>query len=114
MVEKEKCTVVENLGGGKGRALVYHIQNKEQLGGVGRLYAKVVLEPGCSVGWHQHKGETEPYYIIKGAADFIDNDRSVTRVEAGDICSIEDGQYHSIENNYDENMEMIALIYNLI
>ncbi len=114
MVEKEQCTVKEHLGGGNGRALVYNIRSAEQLGGVGRLYARVVLEPGCSVGWHQHQGETEPYYILKGQADFIDNDGSVTKVGPGDICSIEDGQFHSIENNYDEPMEMIALIYNLI
>ncbi|OLU36382.1 cupin domain-containing protein [Ileibacterium valens] len=113
MVEKETCTVKENLGGGKGRVLVYNIVSSEKLGKVGRMYARVVLEPGCSVGWHQHNGETEPYYIIKGHADFIDNDKSITKVGPGDICTIEDGQYHSIENNYDENMEMIALIYNL-
>lgn len=114
MITKETCTVVDHLGGGKKQARVYHIVDKEKLGGVGRMYARVVLEPGASVGWHKHSGETEPYYILKGHADFIDNDGTKTKVGPGDICTIEDNQFHSIENNYDEDMEMMALIYNLL
>lgn len=113
MIRKEECQIVPNLGGGKGDAKVYHIQTKEELGKVGRLYAKVVLEPGCSVGWHQHKGETEPYYILDGEGTFIDHDGSKTLVHAGDICTIEDEQFHSIENNSDKPLSFIGLVYNL-
>ena len=67
---------------------------------------------GASVGWHQHVHDTEPYYILKGEADFIDNDKSVTKVGPGDCCIIEVGQYHSIENNSDSDVEFMALIYN--
>ncbi len=113
MIRKEVCTPVEHLAGGTGTAKVYHIQSREELGKAGRLYAKVVLDPGCSVGWHQHVGETEPYYILSGEGTFIDNDKSRTLVHAGDICTIEDGQFHSIENNSDKPLEFIGLIYNL-
>ena len=98
MVRKDNVLEVEHLGGGKGTA-------KEELLGHGRMYAKVVLPPGASVGWHQHVHDTEPYYILKGEADFIDNDKSVTKVGPGDCCIIEVGQYHSI-------VEFMALIYN--
>lgn len=113
MVKKETCTYAEHLGGGKGTARVYHIVSNENLKDAGRLYARVVLDPGCSVGWHQHKGETEPYYILKGEGVFIDNDQSRTIVHPGDICTIEDGHFHSIENNSNEPLEFMALIYNL-
>ena len=99
MIRKDNVLEVEHLGGGKGTAYVHHIVSKEELLGHGRLYAKVVLPPGASVGWHQHVHDTEPYYILKGEADFIDNDKSVTKVGPGDCCIIEVGQYHSIENN---------------
>lgn len=114
MIRKEQCRTVEGLAGGKGHVKLYDIQTSEELGGVGRLYARVVLEPGCSVGWHKHSGETEPYYILKGEATFVDNDGSRTLVHPGDICYLEDNQYHSIENNSDEDVEFMALIYNLI
>lgn len=113
MIRKEICTPVEHLGGGKGTAKVYHIVSKEELGPSGRLFARVVLDPGCSVGWHRHLHETEPYYILKGEGTFIDNDQSRTLVHAGDICTIEDGHYHSIENNSSEPLEFIGLVYNL-
>ncbi|MCF0259180.1 MAG: cupin domain-containing protein [Erysipelotrichaceae bacterium] len=113
MVKHESCTVVSNLGGGKGDAKMYHFVPKEDLHDAGRFFGKVVLEPGCSVGWHKHSGETEPYYILKGEGTFIDNDGSKTLVHPGDICTIEDNQYHSIENNSNEPLEFIGLIYNL-
>ena len=112
MIRKDNVLEVEHLGGGKGTAYVHHIVSKEELLGHGRLYAKVVLPPGASVGWHQHVHDTEPYYILKGEADFIDNDKSVTKVGPGDCCIIEVGQYHSIENNSDSDVEFMALIYN--
>ncbi len=114
MVKQEVRTDVEGLGGGKGTAHLYHILNKDQLGGIGRLYARVVLDPGVSVGWHKHSGETEPYYILSGEGTFIDNDGSRNTVHAGDICTIENNQFHSIENNSDKPLEFMALIYNLI
>ncbi|MDO4556992.1 MAG: cupin, partial [Lachnospiraceae bacterium] len=74
MIRKADIKEVEGLAGGKGPARVHHIISQEELMGHGRFYAKVVLPPGSSVGWHQHLKETEPYYILKGEADFIDND----------------------------------------
>lgn len=112
MVRKENIVPVEHLGGGKGTVYVHHIITKEELLGHGRLYAKVVLPPGTSVGWHQHLRDTEPYYILKGEADFIDHDRSVTRVCPGDCCLIQVGQFHSLENNSDSDVEFMALIFN--
>ena len=60
MIRKDNVLEVEHLGGGKGTAYVHHIVSKEELLGHGRLYAKVVLPPGASVGWHQHVHDTEP------------------------------------------------------
>lgn len=112
MVRKANIVNVEHLGGGKGTAIVNHIVSKEELLGHGRLYAKVILKPGTSVGWHQHNHDTEPYYILKGEADFIDNDRSVTKVGPGDVCIINVGEFHSLENNSDDDVEFMALIFN--
>ena len=112
MIRKADIKTVENVANGKGTVHFHHIVSKDELLGHGRLYAKVVLTPGASVGWHQHERDTEPYYILKGTPDFIDNDKSVTRLAPGDVCVSKVGQYHSIVNNTDEDVEFMALIYN--
>lgn len=111
MVRKERLVKVEGLAGGKGTAEVYHIVSDEELMGHARLYARVVLKPNSSVGYHQHVGETEPYLILKGKGVFIDNDGSRIDVGPGDVCVIKVGQSHGLENNSDEDLEFMALIY---
>lgn len=112
MVRRDSVVEVFGLAGGKGPAYVHHIVSQKELMGHGRMYAKVILPPGSSVGWHQHVNETEPYYILKGEADFIDTDRKVTRVKAGDVCVIRPGDFHSLENNSGADVEFMALVYN--
>lgn len=116
MVREVKGVEAEGLAGGKGKAIRYVIVQPEELNGHGRLYARIVLMPGSSVGWHQHVNDTEPYYILRGEGDFIEgdseNDRKVTRVHAGEVCVIRVGQWHSLENNSDGELEFMALIYN--
>lgn len=114
MVRKESFEVRTGMGGGtgKGEAYVCEIVSKEDLHGHGRLFAKIVLPPGSTVGWHTHEHETEPYYILSGEGDFHDSDGSVIKVHAGDICTIDFGGSHSMENNGTEDLVFIALIYN--
>ena len=112
MVRKTEVKMVEGLRGGKGTAEVHHIVTAEELRGHGKMYAKVVLAPHSSVGYHQHVGDTEPYYIHSGHGVFIDNDGSRIPVGPEDVCIIECGQSHGMENNSDEELVMMALVYN--
>ena len=113
MVRKAFLEKKEGLANGRGPAEVYHIVPKEELYGHGRMYAKVVLSPGSTVGWHQHIGETEPYYILEGEGIFTDNDGSKTHVFPGDVCTILPGQWHSMENaSQTESLAFMALIHN--
>lgn len=98
MVRKANVIEVAELAGGKGIAEVHHVISKEEFKGAGNMYAKVVLKPGASVGWHRHTGETEPYYVLQGRGIFVDNDGTRTEVGPGDCCIIEEGQCHAIEN----------------
>ena len=113
MVRKETAIIREKMGGnGIGKAYQYNIVSKEALHGHGRMFAKIVLPPGTTISWHQHIGETEPYYILSGVGDFTDNDGTVYKVTAGDICTIGFGESHALENNGTEDLVFIALIYN--
>ena len=57
-------------------------------------------------------GETEPFYILEGHGTFVEDDGTRVEVGPGDVCLIEPGQSHSMENNSDEDLVFMALIYN--
>ena len=111
MIRKPILVEKEHAQGGNGTAYNYCIATEEELLGAARLYARVVLPPGASVGVHTHTGETEPYYILKGTGMFTKTDGSVVEVHEGDCCIIEPGQSHGIANERDEDLEFMALIY---
>ena len=56
----------ENASGGKGYILIKRLLDDTELNGKCGLYAQVTIPPGCSLGIHEHKGESETYYILSG------------------------------------------------
>lgn len=112
MVRKAQVEVKKEVRGGKGEVEFHHIVSAAELNGHGSMYAMCRLKPGSSIGWHQHVGNTEPYFILEGRGIFVDNDGSRTEVGPGDVCVIEVGQSHSMENASDSDLVMMALIYN--
>jgi mannose-6-phosphate isomerase-like protein (cupin superfamily) len=101
--------VFPNRFGGKGEVQVTRILEMNELQGKGRLYARNLIKPGSSLGWHEHKGDIEAYYIIAGEGTVDDNGIKV-QVAAGDVVFTNNGESHSIENTGTENLEFIALI----
>ena len=97
------------MGGGKGIVDVIQILEKDELKGHGRLFARNILKPGTSIGYHQHVGDFEIYYIAKGEGVFDDNGVSVP-VKAGDVGIIDNLQSHAIENTGNDDMEVIAVV----
>ena len=92
----------ENASGGKG------LEEKELNGKCG-LYAEVTIEPGCSLGYHEHHGESETYYIIKGQGNYDDNGQ-IRPVTVGDRTFTPDGYGHGITNTGDTDLVFMALI----
>jgi len=99
----------ENMRGGDGIVVIEHLLTGEELYEKGRLYAKITLEPGCSIGHHVHEGEMESYHIICGEAKVSDNGEIVT-VNAGDTVLTVCGEGHLIKNIGNTALEFIALI----
>ena len=56
------------MAGGKGHVIIEHLLGEKELDGKCGLYAKVTIEPNCTLGFHEHHGETETYYILSGEA----------------------------------------------
>ena len=68
-------------------------------------------EPGRQNDMHSHKTETEAMYVLSGHGIFIDNDKNRIPVGPDDVCLIECGQGHGFENDSEEELVMMALVY---
>lgn len=100
---------VEHMAGGQGHALVKRLLDETQLNGKCKLYAQVTLEPGCSLGYHEHHNESETYYILSGKGIYSDNG-TLRMVRAGDVTFTPDGKGHGLTNSGDEDLVFMALI----
>ena len=111
MVVRENQQVLqqrENMRGGEGTVDIHHILSEEDLPKNSRLYAKVVLKPGCSIGTHEHKAEAELFYILSGMGMALDGDQK-REVGAGDAVVTANG-VHAIKNVGNDELEMLAVI----
>lgn len=109
---KEDCRIEyrEHMRDGDGTVqLTGLIEGPGELNGKGRLFSKITLQPGCSIGFHVHDTDAELFYILTGTAEYNDNGNSVT-VSAGDVTICPTGTGHGIANHTDEVVELIAVI----
>ena len=59
-----------------------------ELNDKGRLFARITLKPGCSIGYHIHDKDSELFYILKGTGTYSDNGE-IRTVTAGDVTVAE-------------------------
>lgn len=105
-----EAEIIHGMAGGPGYIKKTSlIESNHDIYNSGRLYAHIVLEKGCGVGYHIHNGDGEIYYILKGEGEYNDNGTVVT-VKAGDVTHTRPGEGHGITNLQDEPLEMMALI----
>ena len=106
----ENCTRGEKVAfGGKGTIQFKMLGVPEEMYKSASLFNHVVIQPGCSIGYHTHETDTELYYITKGSLAYNDNGVKTT-VSAGDVTVCPPGEGHSITNMSDEDCEFVALI----
>ncbi|MCX8131625.1 MAG: cupin domain-containing protein [Clostridia bacterium] len=101
--------IKEQMRGGKGSVEITHIFKQDELTGKARLCAKITINPGCSIGLHEHVNEEEIFYVIKGKG-IIDDNGIQKEVFEGDSILTGGGAAHSVENNGTEPLEMLAVI----
>lgn len=101
--------IKEQMRGGKGQVEITHIYKQDELRGRARLCARLAINPGCSIGLHEHINEEEIFYIIKGKGIVNDNGADREVVE-GDAVLTGGGAFHSIENTDTVPLELLAVI----
>ncbi len=99
----------QNLKGGEGNTVLEGFKPAQGLPAHYRMYAEMVLNPGCSVGEHTHNGESEIYYVLEGSGEL--NDNGVIRtINPGDCAMCYDGEFHAVKNNTGKVLRILATI----
>ena len=108
--QNEMATVDrEKMRDGNGIIHFLHYFTQDELKGDCRLCSKITIQPGDSIGYHEHHNEEELYIILKGTG-LVDDAGKPTEVFPGDVVLTRDGQGHSIKNSGDELLEFMAII----
>lgn len=97
------------MRGGKGTVEITHIFKQDELTGKARLCARITINPGCSIGLHEHLAEEEIFYIINGKG-LVNDNGAEKEVAAGDAILTGNGASHSIENIGQEPLVLVAVI----
>ena len=111
MTKKSNREIIrkENVAGGKGQLSFDYLLDADVLKDKCGMFACVTIEKGATLGYHEHHGEGEAYYILSGTGKYHDNDK-VYPVKAGDVVYCADGSGHGLDNTSDEGLKFIALI----
>ena len=108
----DECKVEyrEHMRDGDGTVkLTSFISGPEELYDKGRLFSKITLEPGCSIGFHIHETDSELFYFVRGTGEYSDNGE-IRTVYPGDVAICPAGTGHSIANRGDETLDLVAVI----
>lgn len=70
----------------------------------------MTLQPGDSVGYHQHITNEDAYIIISGEGVFKDSDGKEHAVHQGDITIVRKGESHSLINTGSEPLIFLDVI----
>ena len=97
------------MRGGKGTGRIEHRWKKDELKGNTRLFAKLTLEPGASIGFHEHDDEEEIFVIVQGKGRMQDGDE-LCELCPGDTILTGDGAGHAVESIGDQALVMVAVI----
>jgi len=107
----ELTKVVGPIEGGKGNITRELLIEGDELKNKAKVFAKLSVPVGGSVGLHEHNKDYEVYYILSGKGEVLDGDK-IVEVNEGDVVYAINTK-HYIENIGDEELVFLAVIINL-
>lgn len=102
-------STVENPKCGYGSMEKKQLLSEEELLNKGRIFAELTIHPNSCLGYHEHTGDYEAYYIISGQGEYNDNG-VLEQVSVGDLCFVRCGEGHGLKNTGDNDLHVIALV----
>lgn len=110
LLSDRTITRQEKKAGGKGHVISEPLLSETERNDKCSIYSQITLEPGCSIGYHEHHGESESYHILEGSGTYSDNGKDIP-VKAGDLTFCPDGEGHALENTASQgNLVFVALV----
>ena len=70
LIQDTKTDISTNRFGGNGDVIIEHYIDEKLLNDSVVMYAKVILKPSCSLGYHAHNGNSETIVVLQGTADY--------------------------------------------
>jgi quercetin dioxygenase-like cupin family protein len=110
MIKRESTlvgVVRSELRGGQGKALFHDYLAANEMAGVQSM-SVLTLEPGATIGEHQHTETEELYYILAGTGTGYLDGASFT-VGPGDAWVVHTGHSHALVTAKDGPLRLLAL-----
>lgn len=105
-----RTEIREEMRGGTGKIFIENLWEPEKdLKAKNRLFAKLTILPGNSIGFHKHENEEEIFVVLKGLAEADDNGKKEV-LHPGDTILTGNGAGHAIKSIGDEPLEVMAVI----
>ncbi len=105
--EEHPVEIREHMRDGAGSVRLEKLM--PELPQAARLFSVITLKPGCSIGYHEHTGETELFCFVSGTGRVCDDGVWVD-VRPGDAMSTASGHSHGVENTGSEDLVLVACI----
>ncbi len=98
--------VVNNLRGGEGSCTLYKL---EELPIQYKMFAKIIVHPNSSIGYHAHVGDEEIIYVLEGRGKVIVEEET-KELLPGMINVCKENHYHSVINDSNEDLVIIGIV----
>lgn len=99
-------TEVKNMRGGTGSI---YLQKVNPILDNMKMYAKITIPKGSSIGMHTHTEDEEMIYVLKNNGILTIDDKEYELSE-GMISICKRGHNHSIKNIYKEDLVLLAVV----
>jgi len=109
--ENVEAVKMSESHGGEGDCLVRTLLTEEFSSSLSYI-REIILEPGASIGLHEHNGDEEIYYIISGTGTMI-IDEEEQCVKTGDVTLTKSGSRHGLKNDSDTPLKLFVACVHL-
>ena len=97
------------MHGGVGTTEITFFAQPAEMNYRGKFFAKVVVHPGCSIGFHTHVEDSEIICVESGTLLYSDNGNEMT-LNPGDVTICPSGTGHSMTNIGNDDLVLLATV----
>ncbi len=104
--ENIQPVTVNNLRGGEGSCTLYKL---EFLPKQYKMFAKIIVHPNSSIGYHAHVGDEEIIFVLEGKGKVIVEEET-KELLPGMINVCKENHYHSVINDSDKDLIILGIV----